>query len=413
MGENRKKIRMEMRKNRAKPPRNKAWGDTADGGDSHAKAGGEQARVRNRGEMSRKRTVMVEEAGDHSGLPAIDTKVCLPGRVLRVHGLWSVVEVTDGRHFRCTVRRLLKTLSSDERTPVVCGDHVWIRPEVTPSATESQLARDIKGPRPPSPGETQAEAVIERVEPRKGTLVRNSRNRVHALVANVDQVVFVVSLVEPELKPHLVDRYLASAIQGGLEAVLCLNKADRIDPADFQDVVGLYSGLGVRTLLTSAAKGTNISLLQQLLVDRQTVFSGQSGVGKSSLLNAVQPGLGLRVREVSDVNSKGKHTTTTAELLKLQAGGWVVDTPGVRQFELTGVREEEVEGFFVEFHPFVPLCRFASCTHTHEVGCAVLQAVEDRMISTSRYHSYLGLLEGRDPEKVLEREKGNPRKTRR
>lgn len=413
MGENRKKIRMDMRKNRAKPPRNKAWDDTADGGDSHAKAGGEQARVRNRGEMSRKRTVMVEEAGGHSGLPAIDTKVCLPGRVLRVHGLWSVVEVTDGRHFRCTVRRLLKTLSSDERTPVVCGDHVWIRPEVTPSATESQMARDIRGPRPPSPGETQAEAVIERVEPRKGTLVRNSRNRVHALVANVDQVVFVVSLVEPDLKPHLVDRYLASAIQGGLEAILCLNKADRVDPADFQDVVGLYSGLGVRTLLTSASKGVNIELLRQLLADRQTVFSGQSGVGKSSLLNAVQPGLGLRVREVSDVNSKGKHTTTTAELLKLQAGGWVVDTPGVRQFELTGVREEEVEGFFVEFHPFVPLCRFASCTHTHEVGCAVLQAVDDRMISTSRYHSYLGLLEGRDPEKVLEREKDNPRKARR
>jgi len=413
MAKNRKKIRMEMRKNRAKPPRNKAWGDTTDGGDSHATAGGEQARVRNRGDQSRKRTVLVEDSGDQSGLPAINEKVCLNGRVLRVHGLWSVVETGDGHLFRCTVRRLLKTLSTDERTPVICGDKVWIRPEVNKSATDSQMAHDPKGARPPSPGETQAEAVIERVEPRKGQLVRNSRNRVHSLVANVDQVVFVVSLVEPDLKPHLVDRYLASAIQGNLEPVLCLNKADRVDPADFQHVVGLYSGLGIRTLLTSAAEGINIGLLKDLLADRQTVFSGQSGVGKSSLLNAIQPGLGLKVREVSDVNSKGKHTTTTAELLKLDGGGCVVDTPGIRQFELTGVREEEVEKFFVEFHSFVPMCRFASCTHTHEGGCAVLKGLEDRMISTSRYHSYLGLLEGRDAEKVLEREKDNPRKARR
>ena len=124
------------------------------------------------------------------------------------------------------------------------------------------------------------------------------------------------------------------------------------------------------------------------------MFAGQSGVGKSSLLNAIQPELGLRVREVSDVNQKGKHTTTTAELIRLDFGGWVVDTPGIRQFELWDIIPEEVEGFFPEFRPFVPLCAFPDCTHTHEDRCAVKRAVGRRWISRSRYLSYLGLFAG-------------------
>jgi ribosome biogenesis GTPase len=126
------------------------------------------------------------------------------------------------------------------------------------------------------------------------------------------------------------------------------------------------------------------------------VFSGQSGVGKSSLLNAIEPGLGLRVREVSDVNSKGRHTTTTAELIRLTSGGWVVDTPGVRQLQLWDVAREEVEGFFTEFAPFIALCKFPDCTHLHEGGCAVLDAVQRHWISERRYISYVGLYRGLD-----------------
>ncbi len=137
-----------------------------------------------------------------------------------------------------------------------------------------------------------------------------------------------------------------------------------------------------------------IAALRAWLHGKQTVFSGQSGVGKSSLLNALQPGLGLKVREVSDVNQKGKHTTTTAELIRLEFGGWVVDTPGIRQFELWDIRPEEMEGFFPEFRPFVPLCDFPDCTHTHEENCAVKRAVERRQISASRYHSYMGMFAG-------------------
>jgi ribosome biogenesis GTPase len=147
----------------------------------------------------------------------------------------------------------------------------------------------------------------------------------------------------------------------------------------------------VFVLLTSAADGTGIERLRQRLRGRETVFSGQSGVGKSSLLNAVQPGLGLRVREVSEANQKGKHTTTAAELIHLDFGGWVVDTPGIRQFQLWDLLPEEIEGFFPEFRPFVPLCGYPDCTHTHEDRCAIKQAVARRQISLSRYTSYLGM----------------------
>lgn len=238
------------------------------------------------------------------------------------------------------------------------------------------------------------EGAIERIEPRHGLLTRASRGREQVLVANVDQVVFVMSLVEPELKPHLIDRYLASAEQGGIRPILCLNKADLIEPARYQPLVGRYSQLGVPTFLTSAADGTGIDRLRERLRDRETVFSGQSGVGKSSLLNAIQPDLGLRVREVSEGTGKGRHTTTAAELIRLDFGGWVVDTPGIRQFQLWDLLPEEIEGFFAEFRPFVHLCGYPDCTHTHEDRCAIKRAIARRQISIDRYTSYLGLFAG-------------------
>jgi ribosome biogenesis GTPase len=364
-----KKKRVDLRKNRTKPPRPNDWtrGFQQHGFEEEATLGGE--RVRAKGDLSRKRTIAVDDSGE-AAMPAADLATCLVGRVLRVHGLDNVVRTDDGHEYRCKVRRLLKSLSTDERSVVTTGDRVWVRPSLND------------------------EGFIERVEPRHGLLTRASRGREHVLVANVDQLVIVMSLVEPTLKPHLIDRYLASAEQGGIAPILCLNKADLVDPVDYQPLVGFYSQLGVPTLLTSAITGLGIERLKRMLQDRESVFSGQSGVGKSSLLNAVQPGLGLQVREVSDVNQKGKHTTTTAELLRLDTGGWVVDTPGIRQFALWDIIPEEVEGFFAEFRPFVALCDFPDCTHTHETGCAVKEAVADRRISERRYVSYLGLYNG-------------------
>lgn len=380
-----KKIRVDLRKNRSKPPREQKWtrGFHEHGFVEEATANDE--RVRAKGDLSRRRTIIQKEtstetAGQESTeMPAFDKLNCLPGRVVRVHGLITIVEAANGQRYRCAVRRLLRTLTTDERNLVTCGDRVWLR--LVQGGGDHEATPDLDG-------------MIEGVEPRQGVLTRSSRRREHVLVANVDQVVFVLSLVEPDLKPHLIDRYLASAAQGGIRPLLCLNKSDLIEPASCQKIVGYYSQLGIPTFLTSATTGHGIDRLREQLRDRQTVFSGQSGVGKSSLLNAVQPELGLRVREVSDVNQKGKHTTTTSELIRLDFGGWVVDTPGVRQFELWDTIPEEVEGFFVEFRPFVALCAFPDCTHTHEDRCAVLRAVKRRQIRAGRYHSYLGMISG-------------------
>jgi ribosome biogenesis GTPase / thiamine phosphate phosphatase len=381
-----KKVRVDMRKNRSKPPRPQQW---TRGYQEHGFAEDatvQDERIRAKGDLSRRRTVIQDETpAKASSMPSVDETAARPGRVLRVHGLYSVVETEDGRQFRCVVRRVLRTLATDERSVVTTGDRVWFLP-----AGPAVKAEVVEG----GTDAATVEGVIERVEPRHGVLTRASRGREHVQVANVDQVVFVLSLVEPDLKPHLIDRYLASAEQGGIRPILCLNKADLVDPVDFQPLIGMYSQLGVATFLTSASAGTGVERLRERLRDRETVFTGQSGVGKSSLLNVIQPELGLRVREVSGVNQKGKHTTTTAELIRLDFGGWVVDTPGVRQFGLWDVIPEEVEGFFAEFRPFVALCAFPDCTHTHEDRCAVKRAVMRRWITESRYTSYLGLFAG-------------------
>jgi ribosome biogenesis GTPase len=408
MSNKKKKVRVELRKNRTKPPREndltRAFQEDADrADDTHA-----SERVRAKGELSRYRTVVQDNDDAVPGMPAVDSAECIRGRVIRVHGLASVVETDDGRVFRCAVRRLLKSLVTDERSVVTTGDIVWIRPAVgglpalereavpTEEQSEDQGSEEqADASQSNKPQSTPVlEGLIERVEPRHGVLTRASRRREQVLVANVDQVAIVISLVQPDLKPHLIDRYLAAAQQGNLKPVLLLNKADLADPVQLQPLVGSYAQLGVTVLLTSAHTGLGIGRLREQLGGRSTVFSGQSGVGKSSLLNAVQPGLGLAVKTVSEVNNKGRHTTTYAQLIKLESGGWVVDTPGVRQLQLWDVRPEEVEGYFPEFRPYVPLCDFPDCTHTHEAGCAVKTAVARRHISARRYHSYMGMFHG-------------------
>jgi ribosome biogenesis GTPase / thiamine phosphate phosphatase len=370
---NKKKVRVELRKNRSKPPRENDITRSYSEDAAKTEDGRLGERVRAKGDISRHRTIVQDDI-QAGTTPAMDAD-CIRGRVVRVHGLASVVEADDGRVFRCAVRRLLKSLATDERGAVTTGDIVWIRQSAG-----------------------QAEGIIERVEPRHGVLTRASRRREHIIVANVDQLVIVMSLVEPDLKPHLIDRYLAAAQKGELQPILCLNKADLADPVQLQPLVGAYSQLGVPTLLTSARTGAGIPRLRELLTGRATVFSGQSGVGKSSLLNAIQPELGLSVKSVSEVNQKGRHTTTYAQLIKLRFGGWVVDTPGVRQLALWDTRAEEVEGYLSEFRPFVPLCSFPDCTHTHETGCAIKAAVARQQISPRRYHSYLGMFHGGDAE---------------
>jgi ribosome biogenesis GTPase len=303
-----------------------------------------------------------------SALRAVDP-ACLQGRVVRIHGLVSIVQTDDGRTYPCHVRRLLKSLAIEARNVVTVGDQVWFRPA------------DASG----------EEGLIEKVVARRGVITREYRHRQHVIAANVDTVLVVAALAAPPLKLNLIDRYLVASEIGGVRPVIVLNKADLVDMALFQWVIGLYAQLGYETVVTSAVDGRGIDRLRTLLAHGVTAVSGQSGVGKSSLLNVVQPGLNLKVREVSDWTTKGKHTTSTAELIRLERGGYVVDTPGLRQFELWGVAPGEVEGHFIEFRPFIPLCRFPDCSHSHETHCAVKKAVYWGQIHLGRYESYLKL----------------------
>ena len=325
--------------------------------------------VSGKGELTRKRTIAgAEIAEGDTGttiMPQVDKSVCYCGRVLRVQGLVSIVLAKDGSTRQCATRRLLKTLSTDQRHVVAAGDIVWVRPE------------------------GEREGIIERVEPRHGILSRASRKRQHVLVTNVDQVLVVTSAAQPRLKPNLLDRYLITAEKAGIEPILCINKVDLVDPAQLQPLVGVYSQLGYRVLLISATQRWGVDELLDLLKGRETAVTGQSGVGKSSLLNAIDPGLELRVGPVSQETEKGRHTTTTSELIPLSVGGFVVDTPGIRQFQLWDVIPEEVAGFFRDLRPYVSHCRYPDCTHTHEEPCAVKDAVADGAINVRRYESYL------------------------
>ena len=377
-----KKVRVALRKNRQN--RTRANDLTRKFRDDELTPAAEPAvdRIRPRGEMSRHRTIMEEVPEENdpnaknanplaSGRRAVDTSTCLRGRVVRVHGLLSMVLAGDGRTYSCHVRRLLKTLAIEGRSVVTVGDHVWFRPG---SAGGS-------------------DGLIEKVESRRGVITRGYRHRQHIIAANVDQVLIVSALAEPGLKLGLIDRYLISAEMGGVRAVIVLNKADLVDLAAWQWVIGMYAQLGYETVVTSVADGRGSGRLQELLSNGVTALTGQSGVGKSSLLNVVQPGLNLKVREVSDWTFKGKHTTTTAELIGLKTGGFVVDTPGLRQFELWGADPSELDGHFIEFRPFMPHCRFPDCSHTHETGCAVKDALYWGQIHPGRYESYRKLYE--------------------
>jgi ribosome biogenesis GTPase len=208
------------------------------------------------------------------------------------------------------------------------------------------------------------------------------------IVSNVDQLLVVASVAEPRLKPNLIDRLLVAAEKGRVRPIICINKIDLTEPANLEPLVGVYSRMGYLVLLVSAKTGFGIDRLRRLVAGRESVVAGQSGVGKSSLLNAIDTDLHLRVGAVSEENEKGRHTTTTASLLPIGCGSFIVDTPGMRSFELWDVIPEEVAGYYRDLRPYVSRCRFPDCTHTHEDDCAVKDAVTDGRLDERRYESY-------------------------
>lgn len=361
------KRRVEFRKNRSKDPqRLDLTREVQRQGLDHAADLPTDQRISGKGSISRFRTIISED--DQQIVRSINEGNCIAGRVLASAGQTCQVRTVDDRLLECTVRQVLRRVSRDERTAVVAGDLVFVLPV------------------------SETEGVIERIEPRRGTLSRQNQRREHILVANVDQALIVVSADDPPFKPALIDRYLISSFLGGLIPLICINKADLVGPSTLQPWIGMYSALGYQILATSTHTGYGIENLRGKLQQKSTVVSGQSGVGKSSLLNAIQPGLELRTGDITKETRKGRHTTTLAQLHELDCGGWVVDTPGIRQMELWQVNSRQLPGFFIEFRPLLHLCQFPGCTHSHEKGCAVKFGVARQLIHTPRYESYLKLL---------------------
>ena len=301
------KIRTDFRKKHETRKRRRDLTRDYQGGKESLDDERQSERVSGKGDLTRKKTIVgdvVDEEETGVGVHReIDEDACLAGRVLSIHGRNSMVLAEDGAIWECATRGILRSLSTDQRHVVAAGDRVVFLPQ------------------------GEREGVIERIEPRHGIISRSSRKRQHIMVANVDLVVIVVSAAEPMLKPNLIDRLLVTAEKTEIQPVVCVNKVDLAPLADLQPLAGVYSQMGYPVLMVSAETGFGVEQLKAIAQGRQSVVVGQSGVGKSSLLNAIEPGLHLRVSEVSAENQKGRHTTTAAKLIPLQAGGFLVDTP--------------------------------------------------------------------------------------
>ncbi|CAN5799487.1 ribosome small subunit-dependent GTPase A [soil metagenome] len=299
----------------------------------------------------------------------------LNGLVLRAHGGIYEVETVDG-----VIEAVLRgRVKREERVgdKVVVGDRVVV------------LRSEVSG----------LDAwTIEQVEERQSELVRKAPGkapRAKVIVANLDQVLIVFSVTRPDPHLRMLDRFLVLCESSQLDPVIVANKVDLLAPEQAREVFGVYEKIGYPVIYTSTKLDSSVAELKAVLRDRISALTGPSGVGKSSLLNGVQPGLALRVASVSDAVQKGRHTTVTAQLIPLEEGGYVADTPGLRELGLWGLDREDLHFYFREFEPFLGSCRYGgSCTHTHEPGCAVQDAVEAGHISRGRYDSYRRILAG-------------------
>ena len=374
-----RKFRVELRKNRSSRRRGGDLTRALENDSDRASDLAASERISGKGELTRKRTVIIGDAatgaGGRSDGLAVEplTAGTSRGQVLHVHGLESVVRTTDGAVVRCTTRRLLRTLSTEQRHPVAAGD--WVRLLIQGS-----------------------EGTIQSIEPRRNSLCRSSRGRRHVIVANVDQALIVGSAALPNLKPGLIDRFIVAAEASGIRPIICLNKVDLVAPASLVPLAGVYARMGYAVVLCSTVTGMGIARLRRELENRATAVVGQSGVGKSSILNAVAPELQLPVGAVSNENDKGRHTTTTARIIPHAAGGSFVDTPGVRQFQLWELVAAEVPSSFRDLRPIANRCRFPDCTHSHEAECAVKHAVADGLVDTRRWESCCHLAASADDD---------------
>lgn len=306
------------------------------------------------------------------------------GLVIKNTGSWYTVKTDEGAIIESKIKGNFRLKGIRSTNPVAVGDRV-------------ELILNQEGT-----------AFISAIEDRRNYIIRKSSNlskQSHILAANIDQALLLVTVNRPQTSTTFIDRFLASAEAYRIPVVLLFNKIDLLDASErrYQELLSrLYTTIGYRCLALSAQTGEGIEPLRELLMGQISLLSGNSGVGKSTLINRLLPDAHLRTAEISDAHNAGMHTTTFSEMLPLPEGGYVIDTPGIKGFGTFDIEREELGSYFKEIFRLSKDCRFNNCTHTHEPGCAVLQALQNHFVAESRYQSYLNMLEDKDESKYRE-----------
>ena len=306
------------------------------------------------------------------------------GLVIKNTGSWYTVRTAEGENIESKIKGNFRLKGIRSTNPVAVGDVVDI---------------DVNN---------EGTAFITNIHDRRNYIIRKASNlskQSHIIAANIDLAFLVVTVNYPRTLTTFIDRFLASAEAYRVPVVLLFNKTDLLTPEDkeYQEMmINLYDTVGYQCIEVSAETGLGCDQIIEMIKDKVTLFSGNSGVGKSSLINKIIPDAAQRTAEISDAHNTGIHTTTYSEMLQVPGGGWVIDTPGIKGFGTFDIEPEEVCSYFKEIFQFSKNCRFSNCTHTHEPGCAVLEALENHYIAPSRYMSYLSMLEDKDENKYRE-----------
>jgi len=303
----------------------------------------------------------------------------MEGLVTKSTGSWYQVLTDDGQKYDCRIKGIFRTKGITTTNPIAVGDRVDF--ELEPE---------------------QETGVITKLHPRKNYIIRKSVNlskQAQIIAANLDQALLIVTLASPRTSLGFIDRFLVTAEAYDVPAALVFNKLDLFSDEGLEilaDYQAIYEHIGYPCYEVSSLKGTNIDQVSAIIKDKVTLFSGHSGVGKSSLINALVPELQLRTTQISEWHDKGVHTTTFAEIFELPQGGYIIDTPGIRELGVIDIEKNELSHFFPEMRALLNQCRFNSCRHINEPGCAVIKAVEEGEIDLSRYESYLSIYHGND-----------------